>query len=251
MATTIENPWLRLPTFREWVLVGDRKAIAEFNSDRDLSEDKKLLVEELMPEPFIGNLNAPVLLLSNNPGAGKGRELRAESRFQERIRRNLRQQAAPYPFYYLDPEVASDPNGRWWERRVKWLIDYAKEPVAARPRPAKGWPGNHRRYERKVVARSILNVVFFPYPSVEFSGKFPELESQRFGFDLVRQAMERDAFIVFMRSSRRWEDAVPGLDRYKRKCQVENVQNPTVSPTNLRAFHKVVQVIGAELDKSG
>lgn len=242
----MKNPWVHLPSKPLYVLDCDRKAVETFN-EKVRSEDRRLLVDTMMPEPFIGKLNAPVLLLSNNPGAGKGRDLRADPKFHERIRANLHQTESKYPFYYLSADLdASNPNRKWWERRVKWLIDGAMK--VSRRAQVELLSEPSRRFSRDVVARSILNVVFFPYPSVKFGDDVPRLESQDFGFDLVRDAMRRDAFIVFMRTQRRWLNEIQELRNYKRMCEVDNVQNPTVSPTNLGAFDKVVDAIAKSLD---
>jgi hypothetical protein len=250
----MQNPWINLPTEPPFVLECDRTDVELFN-ERVRSKNRRLLVNDMMPEPFIGNPKAPVLLLSNNPGAGKGRVRRACGLFYERIRANLRQEESAYPFHYLAPDLdEADPNRKWWERRVKHLIDYANAtPSGTRPRRrvTESRQETHRRFAREVVARSLLNVVFFPYPSVKFGDDVPRLASQCYGFSLVQEAMRRGAFIIFMRSARRWLKEIPELERYEQKCQVDNVQNPTVSPNNLIAFQDVVAAIAASVDRPG
>jgi hypothetical protein len=68
---TVENPWLHLPTEPPYVLHGDRECVEEFNSALNDSQHKHYLqLNEILPEPFVGAKDAPVLLLSNNPGIG-------------------------------------------------------------------------------------------------------------------------------------------------------------------------------------
>lgn len=215
------NPWTGLPRTPPFVLPDDRSAVDTFNAVAGPS--RLLRVYDLLPEPFIGNPRAPVLLLSNNPGFGAGWADRAASDFQERIRANLCHQPSECPFYYLAPDVQG-LNRQWWVRRVKHLIE---------------------RFSKEVVARSILNVVYFPYPSLRYAHDRLTLGSQQYGFHLVREAMKREAFIVFMRKPDRWLQAIPELHNYDRKCQVNNTQNPTVSPTNLGAYEGVVDAIAA------
>jgi hypothetical protein len=218
-----DNPWTNLPQTPPFVLARDKTKVEGFN--RTAGPNRLLWIKELLPEPFIGNPKAPVLLLSNNPGCGTGWESRATREFQEKIRANLRYQPSEYPFYYLAPGV-HDPNRQWWEKRVKLLIE---------------------QFGREVVARSILNVVYFPYPSIRYAHDRLDLESQQFGFQLVREAMQREAFNVFMRKPDRWLDKVQGLKQYRRKCRVNNTRNPTVSPTNLCDFQDVVDAIEASV----
>jgi hypothetical protein len=215
------NPWTDLPLAPPFVLAGDKTKVETFNAKA--GPTRSLRVNDLLPEPFIGNPKAPVLLLSNNPGFGTGWTGRATPEFQDRIRANLAHQPSAYPFYYLATDVQG-PNRQWWEKRVKWLIE---------------------RFSREVVAKSILNVVYFPYPSLGYAHDRLVLESQQYGFQLVREAMQRDAFIVFMRKPDRWLAVIKGLSQYRRKCQVNNTQNPTVSPTNLCDYQAVVDAIDA------
>lgn len=219
------NPWPGLRTSAPFVLTADRDRVEMFNGRAGRA--RYLHVDKLLPEPFIGNPLAPVLLLSNNPGVGGSWESRATPAFQRRIRKNLSHQPHEYPFYYLDPKVQG-PNREWWERRVKYLI---------------------QEFGLQTVSKSILNVVFFPYPSHRFSHDRLAWDSREYGFHLVREAIKRRAFIVFMRRSRCWLDAIPELGRYDLKCQVNNTMNPTVSPTNLCDFKKVVATIAASLDR--
>lgn len=219
------NPWIHVPASKPFVLGSDKSLVEEFN--KDAGENRFLRVCDLLPEPFIGDPKAPVLLLSNNPGFGKAWKDRADPDFMKKVRLNLHHRLADCPFYYLGERVGN-ANRAWWERRVKCLI---------------------AAFDREVVARSILNVTFFPYPSKRFGHDRLELESQKYGFQLVSDAMSRGAFIVFMRKKERWLDKVPGLKVYERACQVNNVQNPTVSPKNLRDYSKVVDAIAAAVGK--
>jgi hypothetical protein len=59
-----------------------------------------------------------------------------------------------------------------------------------------------------------------------------DLGSQRYGWQLVRNAMKRQSVIVVMRSKRLWFGAIPELETYPRIYELRNVQNVTISPGN-------------------
>src|SRR5207245_11805556 len=122
----------------------------------------ELQMGEILPEPFVGDKDAPVVLLSNNPGFGEGALPKRDPAFMARLRNNLAHGPADYPFLFLAPEFGG-PGKTWWERKLKCLL---------------------KRFEREVVARSILNVVYFPYPSRRFGHRRLRLASRQYSFHL-------------------------------------------------------------------
>jgi hypothetical protein len=60
-----DNPWLRLPPGPPYVLPEDKEAVEKFNAKRDPKHRHYLHIDKILPEPFVGSQNAPVLLLSN------------------------------------------------------------------------------------------------------------------------------------------------------------------------------------------
>src|SRR5205085_2173193 len=144
-----------------------RRVIEEFNTQA--AEAHRLRIHELQPEPFLGDPAAPVLLLSNNPGFGKRAAFRQEAQIQSRIRETLLLIFKEYPFVYLDPQFHD--AGWWWRQKLKCLRnDFGDE----------------------VLARSVCNIVYFPYPSTNYAHKKCNLPSQQYGFHLVREGMARD-----------------------------------------------------------
>jgi hypothetical protein len=254
MATTIKNPWLQVPTMAPFVLGCDLERVEDYNRGGPPG-DRRLLVKRLMPEPYIGDLNAPVLLLSNNPGAGDGTRHRATSKFQEQIRANLHQSLVEYPFIYLaDGLTTTNPNMRWWEKRVKCLLRHnGNKRLAAmvEKKCLKHLGHVPRQFTLSELSRSLLNVVYFPYASKKYPRFKGTLRSQEFGFNLVREAMNRQALIVFLRSPRKWHETIPELKAYPRRCEVSNFQNPTLNPGNLAAddFLSVVDAIARHVDR--
>jgi hypothetical protein len=217
-----ENPWHRLPDIPPYVLPDEAAAVREFNLTA--SRHHFLHVDDLLPEPFIGDRNAPVLLLGNNPGFSEaGLPGRREPTFARRMRDNLLHRPAEHPFVYLDPDF-NGRSKRWWERKLKHLLE---------------------RFGTRVVANSILAVEHFPYPSRRYGHRRLVLPSQDYSFRLVGEAMARGAVIILMRGKRRWERAVFGLAQYKRFIILKNLQQPTVSPGNCPRFEEVVRAVEA------
>ena len=217
-----DNPWVRLPAVAPYVLADDEQAVRAFNAGA--SEGHRLQIDQLLPEPFIGDPEAPVLLLSNNPGFGRNVALRQQPEFMSRVRDGLSLRPLPYPFIYLEPQYTN--TGQWWRQKLKCLL---------------------QRFGDEVVARSVCNVVFFPYASRTFGHWRCELPSQAFGFRLVQRAVERRAAIVLMRRGqwKWWRDRVPGLDGYRNLVVLRNPQMPSVSPKNCEPgdYERIVAAI--------
>lgn len=207
-AIAVENPWCRLPAVPPHVLEEDAALIAAFNRR---ARPMHRVDQTLLPEPFLGRHDAPVVVLGLNPGwRSDDAAWHVDPEFVARSRANLEQRPLAFPFYLLDPSLSA-PGCRWWSRKL-W-----------RPIEAVGLDA---------VAHRLLCVEFFGYHSHRYGSGVPRLPSQEFGFDVVRAAIGREAVIVVMRSARRWEAAVPELIGYRRRFDLRNVQNVAISPAN-------------------
>jgi hypothetical protein len=220
-----DNPWLRLPTRPPFVLPEDEQAVHDFNSGA--SEDHRLQIDDFLPEPFVGDPASPVLLLSNNPGFPTDPAYR--KRLMPRMRDCISLKLSDYPFFFLAPDVHSP----WWRQKLRCLL---------------------QKFGDAVVARSVCNVVFFPYVSKKFAHGRCELPSQEFSFRLVGEALERGAVIVLMRKGRlkQWKSKVSGLGDYANLIVLRNPQMPAVSPKNCDAgaYERIVAAIEpAERDR--
>lgn len=201
----MENPWADLPT------------IAPFVAPQDLRVSGTMLVgdsgihTEILPHPYCGVPDeARVLLLTLNPGysprdnldekaiSGYATEVRAQPTFSSRV-----------PFMFLDPEIAVASGPRWWSQRLKSLI------------VAVGW---------EAVSNHLMEVEYWPYHSEKWRRRGEVLPTQRWAFQLVRDALAAHKIIVIMRGARYWRAAVPQL--LKTPVAV-NPRNGTVSQRNL------------------
>jgi hypothetical protein len=217
-----DNPWMSLPHSPPFVLHEDEEAVRQFNAQA--AEDHRIRTDELLPEPFVGDPAAPVLLLSNNPGYGKRAALRQQPEFMARMRDGICLKVSTYPFVYLHPDLRE--AGHWWRQKLKCLF---------------------QRFGEEVVSRSVCNVVYFPYPSKRYAHGDCELWSQRYSFGLVRASVERGAVIVLMRKGQlgRWQEKISEVEGYRNLIILHNPRMPAVSPRNCDPgdYDKVVRAI--------
>jgi hypothetical protein len=211
-----------LPKEPPYVLLEDKEKVETFNlRAKGKAHQHHVLHLDLIPEPFVGRPDAPVVLLGNNPGV-KSPMAAADKRkpaFADRMRNNLLHRlSSGFPFVYLDPTPDIPPRGReWWESKLKDLLREF---------------GPDKDVARSILARSIFAVEYFPYVSHRFGHARLSLPSQQYCFNLVRKAMERGAVIVLTRGQRRWEKAVEDLARYPRLVRLKEVQRAPISPGN-------------------
>ena len=197
------NPWLHLPATSPFVLPIDAPFINALNGVIP-KDSPQQIVTDLLPNPFSGLHEAPVVILLANPGLDSG-DKRAFARADRReaIMKGL-QSAGGAEFWPLLPMFESTPAGRWWRTRT---ADLAAEVGGA-----------------EVLAGKILAIDFHGYHSKQWLAPLVTFPSQHFGFALVRQAMGRGALIVMGRASRHWLAGIPGLNGYRPK--VENRRSP-------------------------
>jgi hypothetical protein len=199
------NPWADLPTEPPYVAPADRATMAR----HPLASERLNL--EMLPYPFQGPRAAEVLLLLANPGAGElGADYPAELLGERR-------KALTFA-YSRDPRFATKT---WWSARLRRLIEAV---------------GIER------VSRGTLSLEYFPYHSPRYK-RFPEvLPSQRFGFGLLREALDADKLIVVVRRKKAWLEAVPEL-RDVDYIEVLNPQSGYISPRNVgqENFERIVE----------
>jgi hypothetical protein len=204
----MENPWKKLSKENPYVLAEDKLLIDAYN--KDCSDDFRIRTD-LIPEPFIGNINAPIVLLSLNPGVGEDDEkIHKQNWFIEELFSNLNHSINKYPFYFLNPEFEKTPGGNWWIKKLKEIL---------------------KLVNKEKLANNILVVEYFPYHSEKYK-KMPIIPSQKYSFYLVKEAIKRNAEIIIMRSEKQWLKAVPELEKVE-YYTLKNKQAPYLSNNNL------------------
>ena len=228
---SVNNPWQDLPQSAPYLLPGDRAAVEQFNS-KLTPEDKHRLRTYLPPLPFQGRIDAPIVLLGLNPGYAELDDVKhVTPAFLEANRRNYAHESADYPFFFLDPQYAGDAGQKWWHTRLGRLRQESKHKGA---------------FSDKQLTKSLLSVQYFPYRSQEFK-QMTKLDSQQYGFALVKQAMDHNAVIILLRSRTLWESAVEGLAQYCNLLAASNERNPVLSPEQLgeEGWQKLVTALQA------
>jgi len=221
----VENPWKELPEQSPYILSQESRVISEFRARCKKNHQPQT---QILPEPFIGNVDAPIYLLSLNPGySDKDPHWHSKENFKLAIKSNLLHESSDYPFYFLNPEFKESPGATWWQGKLKQLIlDTSLD----------------------IVANNIFCVEYFPYHSENYK-EIPKsistglLKSQRYSVYLVRQAIKRNARIIIMRSSKKWFSSVPELKNNNNVYELRNPQNVCVTPNNLDDYHDFVDIL--------
>lgn len=200
----------------------DAPFVDVFNRQADV---RTRICGELLPEPFFGPRDAPVVLLLLNPGYHPDdATVHERPHFARRFRAALASGTGEHVHLAAD---AAGPGHQWWRRAVG--------PLA-------------RATSFAAVARGVLVVEYFPYHSRTFAHAHLRLPSQSFSFGLVHDAMARRAEIVVGRGHEIWLGAVPALGTYSRLTRMKNARRTSLSPGNLadaRAFRRIVRAVGA------
>lgn len=217
-----DNPWLGLPEEAPFVLPQDQRAVERFNSR---AKDEHRVIVDLLPEPHIGTLDAPVVLLNLNPGfSQEDYEVHARAEFKAALLRTVRGEPSPFPFYYMDPDQEGAGH-RWWQQRLRPLIEATSI---------------------EAVANRVLCVELFPYHSKQFAHSKISLPSRRFALELVRSAMSRRALIVILRGYQYWSVEIRDLGAYRRVLRLNSPQNVTISRGNCpQGFGEIVEELSA------
>ncbi len=209
------NPWFALKDEAPYVLREDGAAIEAYNKKANADY---YIHAELVPEPFFGNIGAPLVVLLLNPGFGEDdRSYHANPVFRARLFSAMRSTQGPH-FHLV--EGAEGPGAKWWLR------------VAGRLMSDLG---------REFVAANLLAVQFFPYKSSRFAHGHVRVPSQAYGFTLVEKAMKRGAYIVGVRGRKLWTEAVPSLADYGRITYLKNPRNASLTPGNLTVYNEILQ----------
>ena len=214
------NPWQQLPAGPPYVLPQDARVVEQFNAG---AKPHHAIDYDLLPEPFLGRQDAPVVLLNLNPGwSCKDGRWHEREDFQRLNRANLLHQAGAHAFYLLNPAIAAAPGAEWWSRRLGALIVEV------------GLSG---------VSENILCVEYFPYHSQKFDGKVA-VASQAYSRHLVTEAMGRGALVVGMRGRKLWEAAIRGLAEYQNACWLNSPQAVFVTAKNCSMYAILVCRLG-------
>jgi hypothetical protein len=214
------NPFVQIPKSPPYVIEGDLPFIEEFNRGRD-PDDRRRIDAELLPEPYFGRRDAPVVILLLNPGLGSDdRRHHQRDDFTRLVRLDLANPDPRQHFHLTDP--TEGPGYKWWRRACSELIGDAGE---------------------EAVVKGLLSIEFSPYHSKDFAHAHLRLPSQTILFKMLRDAIARQAWVVCMRGHRIWTGAVPELGRYERCITPHSNRVSKLSRGNLPGYDHVVDAL--------
>ena len=186
-----DNPWLRLPKRVPFLLREDAEAVKAFNLK---AKPENRIETGLLPIPFVGRIDAPVILLLLNPGVSdESYTVHRKAQFRRSRRECHRQDPVEYPNYYLDPKTEG-PGVKWWNRALGNLIHLCG---------------------RQKVAQHVGALQYMPYRARKFRHSRLRLPSQQFTFQALHAAIRRKAVVFVCRGKNLWTAAVPELARYR------------------------------------
>ena len=128
----IRNPWVNLASTPPFVLPEDKEAVEAYNDWTAAKggefDYRKRLRTNLLPDPFIGNVQAPIIVILANPGytdsakadrrlgcTGSDDKWHAESELLHSLyRANYAHEQSAYPMFFMDPRMAGSPGGYWY-----------------------------------------------------------------------------------------------------------------------------------------
>lgn len=235
------NPWHRLPVKPPYVLSEDMDKIEQFNNKPN---QKHAINVNVIPVPFAGSPDAPVILLGNIAGVGPDEEKEYKKRpaYIERMRGNLLHASSSYPFFPLDPGPDTIPSHReWWTPKLEHLLHSLRDAGI--------------RNAEQALAQRILTVELFPYRSSsnEYHGHdaVGVVLSKAYSVGLVRDGMKRNAVIVIRYGKTRWFREMSDLESYVNLLLLKGTLKANISPTGFvdgGGFQKVVRKILTSAD---
>lgn len=208
------NPWKNFNSSQPYVLDQDKPYVDAFNEliaqkkagghPHHQRHQKHNIRTEFLPEPRLGPIDAPVVLLQLNPSIdGEPPTSPADTRFNNELKSLNDQNCA---------HIGIANENAWWTRKTGHL---------------------QRDLCNLKLEEYVCSIEYFPYRSEEFSHGSIRLPSQRYTFELVRHAINNKARIIVARSFRLWVSAVPELMQYAKVIVLNNPRNVAITKANM------------------
>ena len=245
----IINPWKELiekmnknyeAEDKCYALNQDVEIIHSFNrSLTDKNSELYKIHTHIHPSHYTGNiLKAKVILLATNPGYNKKEEssLYKNPVFHKEVFDNLTFQNESM----LSADIERRNQSSYWHNKLKRLI-----------------------YETNfdTVSEYVAKIQFFPYHSVKYRSipkkhfikhELPYLNSQLFGFEIIKDAIEKGKLIIVLRSKKEWFSAIKELEQYSKQgmvLEIKNKRQPYITPNNFETpsdFQKIKKILCKE-----
>lgn len=219
------NPWVSFnpepnePNVHEEDLPFFRGFNKGMSARKGVDKKQYLLAEHLEPHPYLGNPEANVLVLMANPGVNekeKNPRFRMNPEKLEQNRQNLRHENLESFKSRIHSPENSDLESEWFKPRVKELVHATS-------------------VDR--VTKGIFLVNFHAYHSKSWHPIPFTFPTQNYSFQLVSQAIERNALIIMSRNMLGWFTAVPNLFDHKNRVEFISSRSVYLSEGNLGKSH--------------
>ena len=237
-STCPNNPWLDIG-WNKTMCDADRaylteKGIRLLTNHPELQDDDCIIHDNLLPEPFYGDLNANVYMLSGNPGySPEDDAIRVDPErrklLEQLIKGNLTQNNPNV--YWLDQ---NQPVRQACERGI---YHPKKDPK----RDGYDWWNDVIRELRSACGHqtpNLCNIELFPYHSKKMGNiKSLDLPSNAYVDWWIKDATRKEKWILIMRCAGDWLRRIPELVDYKNKSGkvfVGSSINITLSQNNLK-----------------
>ena len=206
-----KNPWTNI-SWKNTIADCDKNAVQKYLVGFGEWTVKTQIHNEMLPEPFIGDLGANVYLLNGNPGLSTSDlSLVNDSTFEKQIQDTLNQVLKSFMWFQKSTSIIyKDLHSgyNWWNRVMKEVLK-----KKAHPR--------------------ICNIEYYPYHSYSIPAGLPYLPSNTYVDWYINDAIDNGKWIIIMRCEKKWLLRIPRLKSYKNKFVCSSVRNNTISPQNL------------------
>ena len=215
----MENPWKELITENKTFLKSDKKKLEKIKGE--------VIFKRIYPEPYIGNPEAPIVLLNLNPGYSEiDHDFYKIKRVYTLWRKNITHKivSSQYPFYFIDPKIRVYAGGPcYWRKLFKKLIDDTN---------------------LTLVAKKIFCVEYFPYHSKTYKNSF-QVPSQKYSFSLVEQAITNKALIIILRSEKLWFKSIQRLEGYENRLGLNSKRNVILTENNItdNGYMRIIKIL--------
>lgn len=230
----MENPWKEcvktLKEEKDHYAKCDEEEIQKIAKRIANKKDKDGKIRlELPPQPFEGCVkNSKIVILTLNPGYKDGdKEQQSSDDFIKETTKCMLQKSNA-KFFSLMDKFEKDNHYDWWNRN---LIKKVDDEIIEKFKPFGGY--------RKFLIENLSVIEFFPYHSKKDGGvtcDYAKIESQKYSFKLVKEAISDNKIIIIQRSVKAWLKAVPKLEDYDNCYKCKNPRSPYISNNYLQTI---------------
>ncbi len=256
MANKVENPWTGM-NGPNYYTENDKKIIEAFNEKTEEAfkefckkGNPHFIDIDLLPEPYMGNPKANIILLYSNPGISSSKTEKNEhkvEKFKSFLIKNLTHEPVEYPYYYLNPDFEETAGGVWIMDRIREIFEILLDEI------------KDKRKVQLLLSNNFFTLQLHPFHSREFQPINNSFSMDAYTIQLFMDAIERvekeEALMICTRSYVEWnkvyqkkEGTKKNLEDIPNFIRTKNARSPYLTLGNLGEanFNKLI----AKLKKS-